>query len=54
MERCDAEFGGNQCGQEAVYEVYDIVGNTPYVACKKHVVDVMEQNDFDRAEVDKL
>lgn len=53
-EKCEAEFGGNQCGFDAVYEVYDIVGNESHVACRRHVVDVMEQKDFDRAEVDKL
>jgi hypothetical protein len=53
-DKCDATLGGNPCGFDAEYEVYDVVGDEFYVSCRRHIADVMEQNDFDRAEVEKL
>jgi hypothetical protein len=53
-DKCEASFGGNQCGFNAEFEVYDVVHDDFYKSCKKHIADVMEQNDFDRAEVEKL
>jgi hypothetical protein len=54
MVKCEANLGGNQCGTDAVFEVYDVIANETHVACAKHVVTIMEQFDFDRAEVERL
>lgn len=60
-EKCEAVVGGNRCGFDAEWQITESgifidesMRDGIFLSCSKHIGTLMEENDIDRAEVEKL